>query len=181
MVATAHPSSHPMVLTVPLQRRPLMPGIIMPVKVKDEALIKELEDIRARGQAYVGAFLKKEDAPEEETTPKGGLDNDAGGLEALAAVVKGMEDEMEPDPAADLCDVGTFAQVHNIVRTGADNDSSGEGGGGATLLLLGHRRLRRLRTMRRDPLAVQVQHLKDEPHDSSDDVLKVMQCRLTSG
>ena len=35
MVASGHPSSHPQVLVVPLNRRPLMPGVIMPVRVLD--------------------------------------------------------------------------------------------------------------------------------------------------
>jgi len=37
-----------------------MPGIIMPVRTFDMTLVAELEDMKKRGQAYVGAFLKKE-------------------------------------------------------------------------------------------------------------------------
>ena len=62
MIQSGHPSSHPQVLVVPLERRPLMPGVIMPVRIFDEKLIAELEEMKSRGQAYVGAFLKKSDA-----------------------------------------------------------------------------------------------------------------------
>ena len=56
-----------------------------------------------------------------------------------------------------LHDVGTFAQVHNIVRIPNDSTTGEEA---ATLLLLGHRRLRKLGTMKRDPTVVKVEHLK---------------------
>ena len=39
-----------------------MPGVIMPVRIFDEKVIAELEEMKSRGQAYVGAFLKKSDA-----------------------------------------------------------------------------------------------------------------------
>jgi ATP-dependent Lon protease len=57
MVSAGHPSSHPQVLAVPLPRRPLMPGIIMPVKITDEKLIAELEDMRNRGTGVRGGVL----------------------------------------------------------------------------------------------------------------------------
>lgn len=37
------------VLAIPVQRRPLFPGVIMPVLVKDNKVIKELIDIRKQG------------------------------------------------------------------------------------------------------------------------------------
>lgn len=40
------------------------------------------------------------------------------------------------------------------------------------LLLMGHRRLRRSQAVRRDPLVVAIDHLKDEPYDAGSDVLK---------
>jgi len=184
MVGAGHPSSHPQVLAVPLPRRPLMPGIIMPVKVTDAKLIAELEDMRNRGQAYVGAFLQRnassssssssktlDDEGDEDifsslakktrTTTTMGPDGDEEEVEEL--------DEFEVDPASDMHDVGTFAQVHNIVRIPDDTDSGEEA---ATLLLLGHRRLRKLGTMKRDPMVVKVEHLKDEKFDPNDDIIK---------
>ena len=45
------PPTHPpaQVLAVPLQRRPLFPGAIMPVTVQSNTLIKELVELRRQG------------------------------------------------------------------------------------------------------------------------------------
>ena len=170
MVSAAHPSSHPQVLAVPLPRRPLMPGIIMPVKVTDEKLIAELEDMRNRGQAYVGAFLMRSEG--SSSSSAAGKEEDA--FDALtkrtvASVGLDGEEEEGTDPSDHMHAIGTFAQVHNIVRLPADSPNGEES---ATLLLLGHRRLRKLGTMKRDPLVVQVEHLKDEKFDANDDIIK---------
>ena len=60
LVSSGHESMHRKVIAIPLDRRPIMPGIIMPVRTFDMTLVAELEDMKKRGQAYVGAFLKKE-------------------------------------------------------------------------------------------------------------------------
>ena len=39
------------VLSIPVVRRPLFPGVIMPVMVQDNRVIKELIDIRKQGYA----------------------------------------------------------------------------------------------------------------------------------
>ena len=178
MVSAGHPSSHPQVLAVPLPRRPLMPGIIMPVKITDEKLIAELEDMRNRGQAYVGAFLQRTDeamakmAKDRHRGSKTHDDDDVfEGMKKRTTTTMGLdgEEEEERDPADFMHDVGTFAQVHNIVRIPADSNNEKES---ATLLLLGHRRLRKLGTMKRDPLVVKVEHLKDEKYNANDDIIK---------
>ena len=140
MVSASHPSSHPQVLAVPLPRRPLMPGIIMPVKVTDEKLIAELEDMRNRGQAYVGAFLQRTDAASSASKGEGEDVFDA--LSAMKRTTTSvgldgeeMVDEDEADPADHMHDIGTFAQVHNIVRLPTDSTTGEES---ATLLSLIH-------------------------------------------
>ena len=198
MIQSGHPSSHPQVLVVPLERRPLMPGVIMPVRIFDEKLIAELEEMKSRGQAYVGAFLKKSDA--------------TGPAAVNAAAGDAPSDEsLNWDPSDDMHDVGTFAQVNNIIRIvdykededdgdgdddekelgaegkkkggaakgkaaaagapGAKKKKSGDDAeeGGVTLLLLGHHRLRKTQTMRSDPMVVGVEHLKDKPHKPAED------------
>ena len=183
LVTSGHPSSHPQVLVVPLNRRPLMPGVIMPVRVTDERLIAEVEEMKQRGQAYVGAFLRRR------------------GDSATAAAASDASDETRDasnvnwDPSDDMHDMGTFAQVQSIIRipdigeTDEDGDktmpNAGGGkkkvdpdedtGGGATLLLLGHRRLRKTHTVRKDPMVVRVEHLLDKNAQDlkeDDDVLK---------
>lgn len=67
-------------------------------------------------------------------------------------------------------DVGTFAQVHTVVPHEQ----------GAQLLLLGHRRLRKTGVVSVDPLRCSVMHLKDNPYDPNDDMLKATTMELIS-
>ena len=141
-----------------------MPGVIMPVRITDERLIAEVEEMKDRGQAYVGTFLRKS---EEAAAEEGG-------------------ESRNWDPSDDIR-MGTL-QVQNIIRVpdvgdalkegkegeeGKERDPDEDTGGGATLLLLGHRRLRKTHTVRTDPMVVRVEHLKDSPaQNADDDVLK---------
>ncbi|GAB4814573.1 hypothetical protein N2152v2_001619 [Parachlorella kessleri] len=120
------------VLAVPLPRRPLLPGGIMPVTVQSNKLIKELFDLRKQGaQAYVGAFLKRNPDPRSasgDAAPFPFSDDLLGAAEGAAdADAAGAK-----NPYDLLHGVGTFAQVHTMVP----NEE------GAQLLLLGHRRIR---------------------------------------
>jgi|TARA_B110000977_G_scaffold201484_1_gene296326 Lon-like ATP-dependent protease len=168
-----------------------MPGVIMPVRVTDERLISEIEEMKSRGQAYVGTFLRRKDV---------------GGIE-VSAVTDNISDvdsdsTVNWDPTDDMHSIGTFAQVQSVIRipdigeVDEDGDkilpdvdgeitktvtkkkvlSDEDTSGGATLLLLGHRRLRKTHTVRSDPMVVRVEHLGDKnsnsSEDSSDDVLK---------
>jgi hypothetical protein len=108
-----------------------------------------------RGQAYVGAFLKKPDkllAEEAAGRPAAAAaagaapsTAEAGAAEGAAAGAGAGEGGAAGsgeggDAAGHLYEVGTFAQVHTIL-SGDTTDS-------AQLLLLGHRRLRREATVR---------------------------------
>merc|ERR1719424_1877268 len=81
--------------------------------------------------------------------------------------------EVEEDGDKILPDVdGEITKTVTKKKVLSDEDTSG----GATLLLLGHRRLRKTHTVRSDPMVVRVEHLGDKnsnsSEDSSDDVLK---------
>ena len=175
LVSSGHESMHRKVIAIPLDRRPIMPGIIMPVRTFDMTLVAELEDMKKRGQAYVGAFLKKERVKESQKEDNSDSSNNNKG--AIAGAVKegvsGLSvSDLEHDPASEWHDIGTFAQVHNIVRS-QDTDPDLKDGNGATLLLLGHRRIKKLSTDRKSPVTiVNCEHLKDEKHDPDCDVLK---------
>jgi len=178
LVSSGHESMHRKVIAIPLDRRPIMPGIIMPVRTFDMTLVAELEDMKRRGQAYVGAFLKKErvkeSQKEDNSNNKTSSNKDNGAIAgAMKEGVSGLSvDDLEYDPATELHDIGTFAQVHNIVRS-QDTDPDSKDGNGATLLLLGHRRIKKVSTDRKSPVTiVNCEHLKDEKHDPECDVLK---------
>ena len=178
LVSSGHESMHRKVIAIPLDRRPIMPGIIMPVRTFDMTLVAELEDMKRRGQAYVGAFLKKErvkeSQKEDNSNNKTSSNKNNGAIAgAMKEGVSGLSvDDLEYDPATELHDIGTFAQVHNIVRS-QDTDPDSKDGNGATLLLLGHRRIKKVSTDRKSPVTiVNCEHLKDEKHDPECDVLK---------
>jgi Lon-like ATP-dependent protease len=163
-----------------------MPGVIMPVRVTDERLIAEVEEMKQRGQAYVGTFLRRR-GDSSAAAMSASSDSDDGNADDSANV--------NWDPSDDMHDMGTFAQVQSVIRipdigeTDEDGDKtmpdSGGGkkkvdpdedtGGGATLLLLGHRRLRKTHTVRQDPMVVRVEHLPDKNAQDlkdDDDILK---------
>ena len=89
---------------------------------------------------YVGAFLK---LPDRNSTQASGFPLASSDSTAPAPAQEGQTHSagaaaQQGDAAAKLHEVGTFAQVHTI--------GQGEGPG-AQLLLFGHRRLRRIRTV----------------------------------
>lgn len=161
------------VLAVPVSRRPLFPGGILPVMVTDNQIIKELVEIRRQGaQAYVGAFLRKsengsgtvkEDSSTAATLSMDDLLENQGGE-------GGKKEDVPPVSADDLHDIGTFAQVHTIVPHEK----------GAQLLLLGHRRLRATGVSSTDPLRLSVLHLRDESYNPHDDMLKATTMEMIS-
>ncbi|CAD7702149.1 unnamed protein product [Ostreobium quekettii] len=153
------------VLAVELSRRPLMPGTAIPVVVNNRKMIKELQELKnASGQAYVGAFLRR---PEAEQLQQ--QENEPGSSLWLSSTGGGMEivsPNLKRDAASHLFEVGTFAQVHMILPN--------EGADPAQLLLLGHKRIRRMSVVNSDPLRVTVQTLKDQRHDNDDEMKATM-------
>ena len=78
-----------------------------------------------RGALYVGAFLRRPGTPET----------------VVSAPLEETEKDALPDPAAHLYEIGTFAQVHAIIPGAELSDTS-------HLMLLGHKRIRRLTTVK---------------------------------
>ncbi|KAI8110459.1 hypothetical protein M9435_002133 [Picochlorum sp. BPE23] len=155
------------VLSIPVTKRPLFPGVIMPVMVRDNRVIKELVDIRKQGaQAYVGAFLSKE-AENNNGDANHSNENASQDDFIIGGEAAGDQQPLDPDS---LYNVGTFAQVHTVVPHEE----------GAQLLLLGHRRLRKTGVYEIDPLRLSVAHMKDEPYDRNDDMLKATTMELIS-
>ena len=165
------------VIAVPVGRRPLFPGGILPVMVTDNQIIKELVEIRRQGaQAYVGAFMKK--------SIDGSGGNSSGGSssalsiddELLGEELSSGDEESSSSSASEILtadslhSIGTFAQVHTIVPHEK----------GAQLLLLGHRRLRSTGVSSEDPLRLNVLHLRDESYNPRDDMLKATTMEMIS-
>ena len=128
-----------------------------------------------------GAFLKRpKNAAGSRSDAAGSQSNAAAAAKIVAAAAgeadaddkassKASKESVNWDPSADMYDIGTFAQVQQIIRLPLpdinrdldDDEKSGgekngveedEERGGVTLLLLGHRRLRKTHTLRNDPM-----------------------------
>ena len=171
------------VLSIPVYRRPLFPGVIMPVMVSDTRVIKELIDIRKQGaQAYLGTFLSTKGSDVAGSGFEGEMEDEGENFgdmfDGRGRLMRGLDhadEEGHRGAAIDgdvssLHEIGTFAQVHTVVP----HDQ------GAQLLLLGHRRLKRTGVAQDDPLRCTVQHIKDDPYDKNDDMLKATTMELIS-
>jgi len=175
--------AHPTVLAVPVSRRPLLPGLVMPVRISDEPIVSAIEDLRSHGQPYVGAFLLRNsesqqshyssmlqhehsDSASAADVPGSANRPDAttpAALSTLRQTTQAVEQRQADELAGThMHDYGTFAQVHSVMRQ-ENND-----GGGAVVLLMGHRRIYKERVERSEPLYVKVQHLKDEHYEEDD-------------
>ena len=166
---------HRKVFVVELTRKPLFPGIYTPLLVtKNERLIREIMDAKKHGgQAYVGAFLRRPDAPAAAGGGASAAAKDAAAELGFGGVSSGGE-----AAAAAGAGAGAGGQQQAALEGAAGGSGGGDAGGGdaagdaaahlyevgtfaqvhtvvpgdaadsAHLLLLGHRRLRREATVR---------------------------------
>ena len=186
------------VLAIPLTRRPLFPGVLLPVTVDDPALVSRLASLkREGGQAYVGAFLRREagagteagGAAGEGLFPVGTLaqvhaiaiSNPAG---PSVGVGGGGGLASSSSPAGSPGGPGAEALASTTSSDEEDEDAGGSGGSpsrgkagaraaSAQLLLLGHRRVTAVGPpVATDPLTLTVAPLRDEPYDPTSDELR---------
>jgi len=151
---TPRPEDFLTVVALPLPHRPLFPGFYMPIYVKDQKLLQALIENRRRSAPYAGAFLLKD---EEGTDPNIVTSSDS---EKIINDLKGKE------LLKRLHEVGTLAQITSIQ--------------GDQVVLLGHRRIRITETVEEDPLTVKVDHLKENPYNKEEDVIKATSIEVIS-
>ncbi|XP_019092470.1 PREDICTED: lon protease homolog 4, chloroplastic/mitochondrial-like [Camelina sativa] len=134
------------VIALPLLHKPLIPGFYMPIYVKDPKVLAALQESRRQKSPYAGAFLLKDD--DAESTDSSSSSETENILEKL----KGKELFNR------IHEVGTLAQISSIQ--------------GEQVILIGHRRLKITEMVSEDPLTVKVDHVKDEPYDKDNDLIK---------
>ncbi|XP_050225115.1 lon protease homolog 1, mitochondrial-like [Mercurialis annua] len=148
------PEDYLTVLALPLPHRPLFPGFYMPIYVKDPKLLAALQESRKRQAPYAGAFLVK-DEPGTDPSIITGSESD-----------KNIYDFKGKELLSRLHEVGTLAQISSIQ--------------GDQVILIGHRRLRITEMVSEDPLTVKVDHLKENPYNKDDDVIKATSFEVIS-
>lgn len=60
------PEVYPQVLALPITRRPLFPGFYKAVVIRDQNVIKAINEATKRGQPYIGAFLLKDEEADSD-------------------------------------------------------------------------------------------------------------------
>ena len=132
------------VLALPIQQKPLFPGIYAPIRVQDQATIESIKSLQRQGTPYVGVFLHNPDTSEESPFSSSGI------VERTLSSTK------------EIHSVGALAQFQvaptNTTIEGKDETND------VHLVLSHHRRIRITDAMNEDakPLEVKIETLKRE-------------------
>lgn len=155
------------VIALPLRRRPLFPGFILPLTVSDEKLMDTLIKLKKSAHPYVGVFMVKqpEDGAPSGAAPQdsSGSGNRAGGS-GFGAVGGGGDkgdDTFLLEEASDIHTMGSFAHIQHLAPVP----------GGVQAILMSHRRIAMVEPVDgTSPLALQVRHIDDAAptHRNSD-------------
>ena len=92
---------HPHVLALPVTRRPLFPGIILPLTV-ETSVAKSIEMVQRSGHSYVGVFLRKDE---------GGMVHETDEPVMLTGADSSLITDLD-----EIYRIGTFARVHQIIH-----------------------------------------------------------------
>lgn len=155
-----HVPSYPQVVVVPIPNRPLFPGVLYPMQINDQNLVRILKSLKRKGLPYAGVFLKKESG---ETKKEEGED--------IVSVGEPGKDQ----PDADVYQIGIFAQIQRITTTEQ----------GTLVFFLAHRRIAIEEVTQTSPvMMVKVQHLEDPGIDENDkgeqDIIKAYTLEIMS-
>ncbi|TPX14995.1 uncharacterized protein E0L32_004825 [Thyridium curvatum] len=60
------PEVYPQVMAIPIAKRPLFPGFYKAITIKDQNVANAITEMIKRGQPYVGAFLFKDEAADDD-------------------------------------------------------------------------------------------------------------------
>lgn len=106
-----HTPTPPQIMVLPIMRRPIFPGFLAAIIVKDEKTADGITALAARNSGFVGLFMRKDQITRTELK-----------LETSQDLIT-SEDEIHK--------VGTFAQIQNVMKTSQ----------GTQIILVGHRRV----------------------------------------
>ncbi|ETW04652.1 ATP-dependent protease La, variant 3 [Aphanomyces invadans] len=146
----------PHVLVIPTHKRPLFPGVVLPMTITNPDVTKALAALRESGQKYVGVFLKKQGGK------IGAASKDEMGF-------TGMESQKDEDLVTDLSGihhVGSYARIDNLINF--ENNSA------AQLLLVGQRRITidDVHDSGTIPLRVTISPVENPAFDKSNQMIK---------
>ncbi|EQC40477.1 ATP-dependent protease La, variant [Saprolegnia diclina VS20] len=144
----------PHVLVLPTHKRPLFPGVILPMTITNPEVSKALQALRDSGQKYVGVFLKKDAAKAASKEEMGytGLANQQG--EDLVTTLDNIHH------------VGNYARIDNMI--GFENNHAMQ------ILLTGQRRITidGIHDSGVNPLRVAISPLTNPSYDKKNKMIK---------
>ncbi|KAJ4892971.1 hypothetical protein Rs2_19765 [Raphanus sativus] len=133
------------VIALPVLNKPLFPGFCVPIYVKDPKLLAALQESQA---PYAGVFLLKDD--------------DAASTDSYSSSTFETDNVLDKLKGKELFNrlhkFGTLVEISSIK--------------GKHVSFTGRRRLCITDMVSEDPLFVKVDHIKDNPYDKDDDVIK---------
>ncbi|OQR95373.1 lon protease [Thraustotheca clavata] len=144
----------PQVLVLPTHKRPLFPGVILPMTITNPEVSKALQALRDSGQKYVGVFLKK----------------DAGKVHSKEEMgYTGLANQHGEDLITDLDSihkVGNYARIDNMI--GFENNHAMQ------VLLTGQRRIiiDGIHDSGVSPLRVSISPLQTPSYDKKNKMIK---------
>mmetsp|Transcript_3317 Transcript_3317/g.4795 ORF Transcript_3317/g.4795 Transcript_3317/m.4795 type:complete len:1045 (+) Transcript_3317:874-4008(+) len=102
----------PNVLALPLERRPLFPGLMHPIQITDRHVYETLVRARAAGNTYIGLFLRK---PNNNNVPSEGLVN--------SDVITDLSEIYNVGTFCQILQVETIPNILTDSAKGASNDT----------------------------------------------------------
>ena len=108
------PEYYPQLLALPIARRPLFPGYYKAVVVRNPSVVAAIEDMLRRGQAYMGAFLLKDENSDSD-------------------VITDIDS---------VHHVGVFAQITSVFPAEKKDDKGDDKDKALTVVLYPHRRIK---------------------------------------
>ncbi|OQR93321.1 lon protease [Achlya hypogyna] len=144
----------PHVLVLPTHKRPLFPGVILPMTITNPEVSKALQALRDAGQKYVGVFLKKDAAKASSKEEMG---------------YTGLANQQGEDLVSDLStihNVGNYARIDNMI--GFENNHAMQ------ILLTGQRRIviDGIHDSGASPLRVNISPLQNPSYDKKNKMIK---------
>ncbi|OQO05522.1 Lon protease mitochondrial [Cryoendolithus antarcticus] len=88
------PDEYPQVMAIPIAQRPLFPGFYKAITIRDPIVVAAVQELLKKGQSYVGAFLLKDSASNQDVIN---------------------------DPS-EVYDVGTFCQITGAFPAGSGEE-----------------------------------------------------------
>lgn len=132
----------PTALSLALNHRPIFPGLLQPVRIREKEVVQALNKLKRSGSPYIGVFFRPK-AREK-------LAEDPLGSSARSSIIKDLED---------VSPIGTLAQVLSMLPLASGDGEVHE----VQAFLMGHRRIEAKKLTSKDPVSIiEIEHFDEK-------------------